>query len=47
MHILSNNKKNAFQIAPTKQIWGNVTMLFGTSGADEVQVWVLILGSGC
>lgn len=34
MDILSNNKI-AFQIAPKKQIWENIVMLFGTSGADS------------
>lgn len=32
-NILSNNKI-AFQIAPKKQIWENIIMLFGSSGAD-------------
>lgn len=34
MDTLSNNKI-AFQIAPKKQIWENIIMLFGTSGADS------------
>ena len=34
MDILSNNKI-AFQMAPKKQIWENIIMLFGTSGADS------------
>jgi len=47
MDILSNNKF-AFQIASKKQIWENIIMLFGTSGADsttpravsELKVWI-------
>lgn len=34
MDILSNNKI-AFQIAPQKQIWENIIMLFGSSDADS------------
>lgn len=34
MDILSNNKI-AFQIALQKQIWENIMMLFGSSGADS------------
>lgn len=34
MNVLSHNKI-AFQIAPQKQNWEDIIMLFGTSGADS------------